>query len=260
MQTAIVFPDTHIPLQDKRAWKCALKAIEVVRPDIFVHLGDVGEWGSVSHWQYKRKTRPPLEYILPSVDIDFRLVNRYLDFLDDALKRAGCKRTIITQGNHDTWCDYFVEEHPYLQQYGFANGIMAEERGYEIFTHNEKLFLGDLYLYHGDKWAGMYHGMNHLRRLGCSVMYGHHHDRQQASHSNVHGTINSYSIGCLKLLDNERNDWLKGRDHNWSHSIAVLYIDNGKTTVQVIPINDGTIFLNGRKYVCCDDGKVRWAR
>jgi len=260
METAIVFPDTHIPLHDKKAWKCALKAIEVVKPDIFVHLGDVGEWGSVNHWQWQRKKRPPLEYILPSVDIDFRLVNRYLDHLDDALKRAGCKRTIITQGNHDTWLDRFVEENPYLPHLSFTTGIMAEERGYEIYGHGDKLWLGDLYLYHGDKWAGMYHAKNHLRRLGCNVMYGHHHDIQQASHSNVHGTISGYSLGCLKRLDHDVNDWLKGRDHNWSHSIAVLYIDNGKTTVQVIPITGGAIYLNGRKYVCGDDGRVKRGR
>ncbi len=248
MQTAIVFPDTHIPLHDKPAWRCALRAIEVVKPDIFVHLGDVGEWGSVNHWQYKHRKKPPLEYIIPGIDIDRRIVNRHLDHLDRVLDRAKVERRCITQGNHDRWLDYFVEEHPWMQDYGFRKSIMAEERGYELFTPGDKLFIGDLYLYHGDKWAGMYHGANHLRRLGCSVMYAHHHDRQQASQSNIHGSIQAYSLGCLKRLDHEASDWLRGRDHNWSHCIAILYLDNGKTTVQLVPITDGVMYLHGKRF------------
>ena len=248
METAVVIPDTHIPLQDAAAWKCALRAIEVVRPDILVHLGDVGEWGSVNHWQYKRRKRPPLEYIIPVIETDRAIVNRRLDHLDRVLDRAKCSRRLLTQGNHDYWLDYFVEENPYLPDYGFASSIMAKERGYKVYTRGEKLWLGDLYLYHGDKWSGMYHASNHLRRLGCNVMYAHHHDRQQTSQSNVQGTISAYSLGCLKKTDHETNAWLKGRDHNWSHCIAILYIENGKTAVQIVPITAGVMMLYGKRY------------
>ena len=63
-QTAIVIPDTHAPLQNQAAMNCLNKTIKMVKPDMLIHLGDVGEWDAVSSWKYAKKKRPPLEYIL----------------------------------------------------------------------------------------------------------------------------------------------------------------------------------------------------
>ena len=41
----IIIPDQHYPLEDKAATNCVVKAIKKIKPDIFVNLGDVGEWG-----------------------------------------------------------------------------------------------------------------------------------------------------------------------------------------------------------------------
>ena len=71
---AIVTPDKHAPLHDKAAINVVCKAIELVKPDIYVDLGDLGEWHSVSHWQWKRKKKPPLEYIMPVVNKDIEEV------------------------------------------------------------------------------------------------------------------------------------------------------------------------------------------
>ena len=49
LKRAIVTPDKHVPLHDKKACNVVLKAIEIVKPDIYVDLGDLGEWASVSH-------------------------------------------------------------------------------------------------------------------------------------------------------------------------------------------------------------------
>ena len=37
----------HFPIHDESAVKVVLKAIEFVKPDIFINLGDVGEWNAV---------------------------------------------------------------------------------------------------------------------------------------------------------------------------------------------------------------------
>ena len=52
-----------------------LKAIKKVKPNIFIHLGDLCENESVSHWKYKRRKRPPLEYIIPEIDKDIQSGN-----------------------------------------------------------------------------------------------------------------------------------------------------------------------------------------
>jgi len=72
VKRAIVTPDKHFPYEDKPAINCLNKAIEIVKPDVYIDLGDVGEWESFSHWKWKRKKKPPLEYILPTLEKDVR--------------------------------------------------------------------------------------------------------------------------------------------------------------------------------------------
>ena len=57
---ALVIPDQHYPIHDDAAVNVVLKAIEIIQPNLFINLGDVGEWESVSMWQWKRKKKPPL--------------------------------------------------------------------------------------------------------------------------------------------------------------------------------------------------------
>ena len=59
VKRVIVTPDKHVPLHDVLATSVVRQAIEIIKPDIYIDLGDLGEWGSVSHWQWKRKKKPP---------------------------------------------------------------------------------------------------------------------------------------------------------------------------------------------------------
>jgi len=88
---AIVIPDQHFPLHDQKAVNVVLKAIELVKPNIFVNLGDVGEWESVSSWKYKKIKQPPLEYQLPIIDEEISAVNDGIDLFDKVLDKVKCK-------------------------------------------------------------------------------------------------------------------------------------------------------------------------
>ena len=79
---AIVIPDQHFPIHDEGAVNVVLKAIELVKPNIFINLGDVGEWESVSAWKYKGKKLPELEYQLPFIDKEIEEVNKGIDMFD----------------------------------------------------------------------------------------------------------------------------------------------------------------------------------
>ena len=46
--TGIIFSDMHFPLHDEKAFSCALKVIEKVKPDVFINLGDFAEGEYVS--------------------------------------------------------------------------------------------------------------------------------------------------------------------------------------------------------------------
>ena len=97
IKRAIVTPDKHFPLHDQKSINILCKTIEIVKPDIYIDLGDVGEWESVSHWQWNKKKRPPLEYQLPFVEEDIAHVNAGMDAIDEALDIANVKKKYFSK-------------------------------------------------------------------------------------------------------------------------------------------------------------------
>ena len=249
VKRAIVTPDKHAPLQDRAAINVVKKAIEIIKPDIYIDLGDLGEWHSVSHWQWKAKKKPPLEYIVPRVDKDVKSVNELLDNIDESLDKANCKEKYLCGGNHDEWCNMFVNEHPYLPQYTFDVSTKLKERGYKYYPSDLEpkkwLKIGKLYYYHGHHKTGMHHAKAHLM-LGANVMYGHHHGLQQASVTHIDGPKSAWSAGCLKDMSHEKNLWLGGKAITWAHAFAVVdFFRGGLFTVHMVQIINGRTSLWG---------------
>ena len=162
---AIVTPDKHFPYADKAAIKCLTQTIEIVKPNIYVDLGDVGEWHAFSAWRFKRKKAPPLEYLIDDFEQDVKDVNKGMDIIDESLDKVNCENKYITEGNHDNWLNLCVEKYPYIPQYKFANAVKLKDRGYKYVPFGKHLKLGKLYLYHGHQYGGQYHTSNHLRKL-----------------------------------------------------------------------------------------------
>ena len=79
IKRAIVTPDKHFPLADKAAINVLKKTIEIVKPDIYIDLGDVGEWSAFSAWKFKRRKAPPLEYLIDDFEKDVKDVNEGMD-------------------------------------------------------------------------------------------------------------------------------------------------------------------------------------
>ena len=243
---AIVTPDKHFPLHDKPSINVLCKTIEIVKPDIYVDLGDIGEWSAFSAWKYKRKKAPPLEFMIPDMDADVDDVNKCMDQVDESLDKADCKKKYITEGNHDNWMNMVVEKYPYLPKYKFANAVDLKGRGYTYYPFGKHLKIGKLYFYHGHQYGGQYHTANHLRKLGCNIMYGHWHDIQQMSATHMDGAKSAWSIGCLKDMSDEANSWLGNRRINWAHAFAIVdFYKNGLFTVHVIQIINGQTSLWG---------------
>jgi len=246
VKRVIVTPDKHVPLHDILATSVVRQAIEIIKPDVYIDLGDLGEWGSVSHWQWKRKKKPPVEYIIPKIEEEIKSVNEFLDLMDSSLDKAGCKKRHICAGNHDEWLDHFVKEYPYLSRYGFKNAIKSDERGYTYNSAGEYFKLGKMFFYHGHHFGGQYHTSNHLRKLGCNIMYGHHHSLQQDSVTHMDGPKSAWSLGCLKDMSSDKNKWLGGRQHKWAHAFGVVdFFARGHFTVHIVQIVNGMASLWG---------------
>ena len=133
---AIVIPDQHFPIHDEKAVKVTLEAIRKIKPSIFINLGDVGEWESVSNHYWKGREKPALEDKLKIIDKDIKEVNKQIDRFDKALDDVKCKKRYICAGNHDEWLDSFVIKHPYLSEYTFKKACRWEERGYKYYEYN----------------------------------------------------------------------------------------------------------------------------
>ncbi len=247
LQKVVVTPDKHFPFHDVSAINCLVKCIKIIKPDTYIDLGDVGEWGSVSHWQWRKKKRPPLEYQLPYVDKEIVQVNDGMDIIDESLDKANVKKKYFIEGNHDDWMNRFVDENPYLKGYRIEKCLNLKERNYMYYPIGKFLKIGKLHFYHGHHFAGIHHTRNHLIRLGANVMYGHHHDLQQSSVTHLDGVKSAWSIGCLKDMTAESNAWLGGRQHNWSHAFAIVdFFEKGYFTVHVMQIIDGKTCLYGK--------------
>ena len=250
MRRAIIIPDQHFPLEDAKALDVMLQAIQVIKPNITVNLGDVGEWESVSAWQWKRRKVPPLEYQLPAIDEEIREVNKGLDKIDKALDNVKCKTKYMLQGNHDEWLDRFVEKFPYLKEYTFRKACKIDERGYKYYPHNKPLKIGKINFIHG-VYATVYHAKKHLEAYGSNICYGHTHDVQRHTLTKLDsGTIAAWAMGCLKDMSSEKNKWLRGRLHNWCHAFGIItWHNNGDFQVETIDIQKGKAFVWGKEII-----------
>ena len=244
---AVVIPDQHFPIHDEGAVKVTLKALEMIKPDLFINLGDVGEWESVSAWRWKRKKKPPLEYQLPSIDAEIAEVNEGIDRFDKILDKIKCNNRYILAGNHDEWLTYgFVEEHPYMKDYTFKKACKWKERGYKYYEYNEPLKIGKVSFIHG-AYSTNLHAKKHLLAYGENIIYGHTHDVQRHTLTRLGGTIAAWSLGCLKDMSPKKNKWLRGLPHNWNHAFAVVdWFSNGDFKVEVIEIVNGKTTVWGK--------------
>ena len=247
IERAIVTPDKHFPIHDEKAISVVCQAIELVKPDTYIDLGDTGEWEHFSSHYWKGRSAKPMEDLIPLLDKDVSDVNAGMDIIDKSLDKANCKERHFIQGNHEVWLDKFVVRYPYLKEYTTYNALKLKERGYKYHPYNRKKLLkkGKLNFTHG-KFVPKYHAFKHLDVYGESIMYGHTHDLQRFTKTNAGGTISAWSLGCLKDIEADE-DWLSGRLTNWNHAFAIIdWFKGGNYKVEVVEIIKGQTSLWGK--------------
>ena len=244
--TGVIFPDIHYPHHDEKALSCALNVVREIKPSYFLCLGDFVEGESVSHWKWKKKKRPPIDYILPEIYKEVEQVNKGLDRIDAVLNEVECEKRVFAQGNHEVWFDHFVEEHPYLPELGSKNALKIKERGYKWHPYG-KLFKvngSKLYAYHGGHYSSVNHTRTHLQNMGANVIYGHTHDAQRSVMTHMDGPKMAQSMGCLCKME---KSFLKNRKTNWTHNVGVIdFYDNGLYNLIVLNIINGKTTYNGK--------------
>ena len=245
---AIVTPDKHFPLHDEKAINVVCKAIELVKPNIYIDLGDTGEWEHFSTHYWKGRCAKPMEDLIPLLNFDVKSVNAGMDWIDESLDKVKCKTRHFIQGNHEVWLDKFVTRYPYLKQYKTQNALRLKERGYKYHPYNRKknLKIGKLNFTHG-KYTSKYHSFKLLDSYGENIIYGHTHDLQRHTKTFAGGTISGWSLGCLKDIEADE-DWLGGRLTNWNHAFAIVdWFKGGNFKIEVVEIINGQTTVWGHE-------------
>jgi hypothetical protein len=68
VKRVLVTPDKHFPLHDQPAINCLKKSIKIIKPDVYVDLGDTGEWELFSNHHWKTLDRPPDNLLIPMLE------------------------------------------------------------------------------------------------------------------------------------------------------------------------------------------------
>jgi len=133
-----------------------------------------------------------------------------------------------------------------LKDYTFNNACKLKERKYNIYKYNQPLTIGKVTFIHG-AYHTAYHAKKHLDSYGSSIIYGHTHDVQSHSQTKLGGTISAHSLGCVKDMSAEKNEWLRGRLHNWTHAFAIVdWFTNRDFRIEVVEIHNGKTSVWGK--------------
>lgn len=249
--TVLVIPDTHVTFPgspeggiDPAAESVLFQAIPIIKPTWTVHIGDVGEWQSVSPWQWKRRKRPPDEFILPFIHKEAKAINQWLDKLQAALSEVGCDRLTITEGNHEVWANNFAEEQ-FRPEYTAHKLMQIDARGIEWHEHGEYANIGKLHVTHGGHFTDLHHAYKTVLGLSASCMYGHFHNVESAHVMHLGGAYGAWCIGTLCKL---KKKFLGGKPTSWSHAFAIVHLEtNGTFHVEVVDIFKGTAYVYGKR-------------
>lgn len=238
---------------DPAAVGCMLQAIELVKPDGYGDLGDLGEWSSVSPWEYKRRSRPGVSQTADKLWNDLEAVGLAQDLVDSSLDIAGTKKRIQFQGNHEVWIDNMLLEWKerigdllLVPDLSVERLLKLKERGYAYVPYGDYATLGKLNIYHGGHFGGQHHANAHLINLSASVLYAHHHSYQVAKRALLGKGV--HAAWCMGFLGKPRKAFMKGKPTNWSHNFAIVHLEkNGIFHMEPVEIWNGVCYVYGKK-------------
>lgn len=250
-QTVLLIPDTHVSYEgcpeggiDPQAESVLFQAIDIIKPNRCVLIGDIGEWASVSHWQWKKRKRPSFEYLAPTINKEVLAINTWLDKLDKSLDKVKCSNITVTEGNHEVWANNFAEEEA-RPEYTAKNLMRVKERGYEWHDHGTFAKIGKLYATHGGHFTGLHHAYKTVVGLSASCVYGHFHSVEYAHAMRLGGEYAAWCVGCLCKLNKK---FLNHRPTNWSHSLSIIHVESdGRFHVEMVDIFRGVGFIYGKR-------------
>lgn len=235
-----VIPDMHIPMQDKVAFKTAMKIITWYKPDEIIILGDYLDCAPVSH--HNRLNLREREGMRMRKDFD--MGNEILDIIQD-----NCNRLTFLEGNHELWLRSAMDESPQLEGLlDLEDNLKFKERKINFKPYNVPYHLGKLCMVHG-LYSGGNVAKKHVDALGQSVVFGHDHSlamHVKVSPVDVNDRHLGLSLGCLAQVNPY---YMRSKPNNWVHAVGVgIKRDSGNFNIDPIVIVSGEASYAGKTF------------
>lgn len=245
-KTVAFVSDTHGQFVDERALDVACQIISDLQPDMLVHLGDLGDFYSISSHEKNPERRQSLQH-------DVEEAARILGILDQTVSQDTPK--ILVEGNHeDRLKRYIWHTAPALAELPHLNIpslIGSEDLGWEYVKQDKEIFQ-DFLVKHGNYVSGRsgYTARKEMDRAWMSGISGHTHrlgiHHYTARRHSINGTRGAVWIenGCLCDQDAE---YLKSPG-DWQQGFSIVRFDQDGPIPELVHILNGRAFYNGKAY------------
>jgi predicted phosphodiesterase len=262
----VVLPDLHLPVHDRSALRIVLKAIEHLKPQRLVILGDWLDAAFASaHPASSREEAEGGGYIQNEIEPCRRLLEEFEDH---------CKEIVYLEGNHEFRVERLITRDKgawlAIPELVLPKNLLSMNRKNKFtwipYQHNAtrdaayqlphyKVAEG-LIAVHG--WStSKYSASKHLDLVqGWSIVYGHTHRAQSEArrHPMTGRMIKGWSPGCLAQL---QPMWMHSSPTTWTHGFSLIYCRNDLSnwTSYTVNIDQGECILpDGTKIT---DGGVK---
>lgn len=229
--------DVHVPEHDVPAVNAWLAWLRDVRPDEIMLGGDIAEMGSCS--MHGGVANPA------ALMDDIAALNA---FLDDVQAASPTSKVTFLEGNHCTRLKRIVVSN--LPTFDGAIDIPTlcrlKERGIAWHTYGQLVQRGKLRFTHG-VYCNEHHAAQHLRRFGCSIVYGHTHRHAVYTRATADMEMQAaFGMPSMRTLDPE---WTHGGPTGWGHGFGMFYVlPDGSFTPYTVLITRGRFVWNGKVY------------
>lgn len=209
--------DWHCPYHDDLAMETFFAAVEKVRPDVVVLLGDQVDCFTLSTFD-KSPDR------LHSFSDEIRVTNSLLD----RLEAYGCKVHFI-EGNHEFRLQrYMARKAPELWGLvGMPELLKLEQRGWTWHKYRgEALRIGKMSFKHDVGKCGKYAAFHSLEQYGGNITFGHTHRGgtvyQGTSKGSQRVALNTGWLGDVEAVDYQHIEIARTY---YQHGFGLVYVD-----------------------------------
>lgn len=243
----LVLPDIHLQTLPtgggsfnydvSQALWTALEFGKDLKPNITIILGDFIDFHYISNFA------TPIQIESRRLKHDFIFANLILDIIDSFTR----KTVVYTLGNHDQRLATYIATHPQIAGLvSLDNALKLGKRGYILVPEGEMAQIGNAHFVHG-WYYNMHHAKKTAQDAGVNVFYGHTHDIQSFSKSNVNQKpIIAQSLGCLCDLNPE---YKRNKPNRWVNGFGVFYFhERGDFTYYVPTIINEKFWWAGKVY------------